>query len=138
MKKSRIAIWFGVVLLGMITSASAQTGAIRIAIPFDFTMGKQAMTAGTYKVAVNGSLLQVARVDGPDSASVMTSLTGGGPGQTLTPRLLFHRYNSQYFLAIAWIGEINQGHELYASAAELELARNTKQEQRVVLAVSRR
>jgi len=122
-------------LFVLLTSAFAQTGAIRVTVPFDFTVGRQTLAAGDYRVIINGpAMLQVARIDGPGSASVLTNYTGGGPNQDLTPRLVFHCYGNHHFLSVAWIGEVNQGHELFASSVELEYARTAKQEQTVLLA----
>jgi hypothetical protein len=118
----------------LLTSAFAQTGAIRVTVPFDFTVGKQTLAAGDYRVAISGSLLQVARIDGPGVAIVSTNNTGGGPNQNLSARLVFHCYGNRHFLSAAWIGEVNMGHELFASSAELEYARTTKQDQTIVLA----
>jgi hypothetical protein len=121
-------------LFVLLASAVAQTGAVRVTVPFAFTVGNQTLAAGDYKVSINGSLLQVARIDGPGTASVMTSYTGSGPNQDPNPRLVFHRYGKRHFLSQAWIGEVNGGHELFASSAELEYARTTKQDQAIVLA----
>jgi hypothetical protein len=135
MKNSRIMIAVAFALFVLITPVFAQTGAIRVTVPFNFAVGKQTLAAGDYMVTVNGqSLLTVARIDGPGVASVMTNYTGGGPNQDLTPRLIFHRYGNRHFLSEAWIGEVNMGHELFASAAELEYARTTHQDRRTVLA----
>ena len=135
MKSSRLMISVAFALFVLLTSAFAQTGAIRVTVPFDFSVGKQTLAAGDYRVIVNGpAMLQVARIDGPGSASVLTNYTGGGPNQDLTPRLVFHCYGNRHFLSVAWIGEVKMGHELFAPAAELEYARTTKQEQTVVLA----
>jgi len=134
MKSSRLMISIAFAVCVLLTSAFAQTGAIRVAVPFDFTVGRQTLAAGEYRVAISGSLLQVARIDGPGVASVSTNYTGGGPYQDLTPRLVFHCYGNRHFLSAAWIGEMNMGHELFASAAELEYARTTKQDQTIVLA----
>jgi len=54
--------------------------------------------------------------------------------EDMAPRLVFHCDGNRHFLAAAWIGEVNIGHELFASSAELEYARTTKQEQTIVLA----
>lgn len=134
MRLSRFTISVAFALFGLLAPAFAQTGAIHVTIPFNFTVGVQTFPAGEYKVAINGSLLRVARIDGPGIATVLTNFTGGGPGQNAAPRLLFHRYGNRYFLSVAWIGEIEQGHDLFASPKELELARTTKLEQKVVLA----
>jgi len=121
-------------LFVLVASAVAQTGAMRVTVPFNFTVGKQTLPAGDYKVSISNSLLEVARIDGPGTASVMTNKTGGGPDDNASPRLVFHCYGTHRFLSIAWIGEMNQGHELYASSAELEYARTTKQDEKIVLA----
>ena len=135
MKSSRIMISATFAFFVLLTSAFAQTGAIRVTVPFDFTVGRHTLAAGDYRVSINGqTLLQVARADGPGAAIVSTNYTGGSPNQDLSPRLVFHRYGNRYFLSTAWIGEVNMGHELFASSLELEYARTTKQEQTIVLA----
>lgn len=132
MKSSRIMIAVAFAMFVLLASAVAQTGAIRFSVPFDFTVGKQTLAAGDYKVSISGSVLEVARVHGPGTAYVMTNKTGAGPNEDLTPRLIFHRYGDRHFLSQAWIGD--GGHELYASVAELEYARAMKQDQMIVLA----
>jgi len=135
MKNSRFMISAVFAVFVLLTSAWAQTGAVRATVPFDFTVGKQTLPAGEYRVTINGpGLLQVARIAGPGAVSVMTNLTGGGPSQDSSPRLVFHRYGRRHFLSIAWIGDGNMGREPYASAEELEYARTTKQELVTVLA----
>ena len=134
MKSSRFMVSVAFAAFVLVTSAFAQTGAIRVSVPFDFTVGRQTLAAGDYRVAISGSLLQVARIDGPGVSTVSTNFTGGNPNQDMTSRLVFHCYGNRHFLSVAWIGETNQGHELYASAAELEYARTMKQEQTIVLA----
>jgi len=134
MKSSRFMISVAFAAFVLLTSAFAQTGAVRVTVPFNFTVGQQTLAAGDYKVSINGSLLQVARIDGPGTASVMTNKTGGGPNDDSSPKLVFHRYGTRRFLSEAWIGEVNGGHELYATSAELEYARTTKQDKNIVLA----
>lgn len=134
MKSPRLMFSVAFALFVLLTSAVAQTGTIRVSVPFAFTVGSQALAGGDYTVSSSGSLLRLARIDGPGVATVSTNLTGGGPNENLTPRLIFHCYGNRRFLSVAWIGEMNQGHELYASAAELEFARTTRQDRAVVLA----
>jgi hypothetical protein len=136
MKSTKLMISVALAMLVLLTSSAlAQTGAIRVAVPFDFTVGKQTLAAGQYRVTINGtSLLNLARIDGPGVAIVSTNYIGGGPNQNLSPRLIFHSYGNHHFLSEAWIGEVNMGHELFASSLELEVARTTKQEQTIVLA----
>jgi len=44
-----------------------------------------------------------------------------------TPRLIFHRYGSQYFPG-SGMGNSVQGHEFYASAREIQVVRNGGQD----------
>jgi hypothetical protein len=114
----------------LLTSAVAQSGAIKATIPFDFTIAKQNFPAGEYKVAVHGTVLQVVRLDGPSSAYVRYNLSAHN--KDVSPRLIFHRYGNRSFLSQAWI--TGAGRELIASPREIEYARTDKQEQVVVLA----
>jgi len=118
----------------VLTPAFAQTGAIRVSVPFAFTAGKRTMPAGDYRVAVNGSFLQLMNLDAKAVNNLMTNYTGGGPNQNQTPRLVFHCYGSHRFLTEAWIGETVMGHELAKSSAERELTRSTPAGQNIILA----
>ena len=132
MKRSHltIAVLFAVAIL--MTSAVAQTGAIKANIPFDFTIANQTFPAGEYKVAVQGTMLQVTRLDGQSSAYVQYNLSAHN--KDVSPRLIFHRYGNRSFLSQAWI--TTAGHEVIASPREIEYARTDKQEQIVVLAAA--
>ena len=83
MKSSRFMVSVTFALFVLLTSAFAQTGAIRVTVPFDFTVGRQTLAAGEYRVAINGtSLLNVARIDGPGVAIVSTNYTAADPTRT--------------------------------------------------------
>ena len=128
MKSPKAILWIAIAVCALFTQAVAQTEAARVSVPFKFSLANRTLPAGDYRVTINGSLLQIAAIDSNASATAMTVYAGGGHDQDLTPRLVFHRYGDHRFLAEVWIGEINMGHQLFASAGELEYARNTKQE----------
>ena len=130
--KPSIAAVFTILVL--LTPAFAQTGAIKANIPFDFTIAKQTLPAGEYKVAVEGTMLHVVQLDGTDSASVKYNLSAHN--KDMSSRLIFHRYGNRSFLSQAWIADA--GHELIASPREIEYARTGKQEETTVLASSLR
>jgi hypothetical protein len=130
MKNVRITLATLFAIFVLLTSAVAQTGAIKATIPFDFTIAKQTFAAGEYKVAVHSTTLQVVRLDGPSSAYVLYNLSAHN--KDVSPRLIFHRYGNRSFLSQAWI--TGAGHELIASPQEIEYARTDKQEQVVVVA----
>lgn len=130
MKKVRITLATVFATFVLLTSAVAQTGAIKAIIPFDFTIAKQSFAAGEYKVMVQGTMLQVIRLDGSGSAYVPYNLSA--QNKDVSPRLIFHRYGNRNFLSQAWI--TGTGHEVIASPREIEYARIDKQEQVVALA----
>jgi hypothetical protein len=132
MKNSKPSIAAVFTILVLLTPAFAQTGSIKVNIPFDFTVAKQTLPAGEYTVAVQGTVLQLARFGGHGSAFVPYCLPAHN--KDVSPRLIFHRYGNRSFLSQAWIADA--GHELIASPQEIEYARTDKQEQVVVLAAA--
>ena len=135
MKNTRFAGTAAFALLVMLTPVFGQSAGIRVDVPFKFVVGNTALAAGEYKVTVmKPGMLQLQRTDGRGTASFMTSYTGGGPYQDRRERLVFHTYGDHFFLSQVWIADVNLGHELYVSAAELEYARAGHQTQTVLVA----
>jgi hypothetical protein len=135
MKNARLTITAVLALFVLLTPAFAQSAGFRVQVPFEFAVGNHNLAAGEYKVTVmQPGMLQLERLDGRGTAAVMTTYTGGGPNQDLRPRLIFHSYGNHYFLSQVWIEDVNPGHELFASGAELEYARAGHQEQTTLLA----
>jgi hypothetical protein len=132
MKSSKVTISVVIALFVLLTSAFAQTGTVQANIPFAFTVGKQTLPAGEYRISISNSLLRVSPVDGHGAVYVGTYTIGGGPNEDKTSRLVFHRYGNRRFLSQAWIH--TGGNALFVSAPEREYARNTKLEQAIVLA----
>lgn len=119
-----------------ITSQSvAQTGVARVSVPFQFTIANKTLPAGDYSIAVNNSLLQVAAIDGKNSACAMTVYFGGASNDNMSTRLVFHRYGERYFLAQVWLGKLTWG-TMFASPQEVEYARTNNQENVTVAVVS--
>ena len=135
MKNTRAMVSATFALFILLTPVFAQSGGYKVQVPFEFAVGKHTLAAGEYQVSVvKPGMLQVRRTDGAGIATVITANAGGGPSQDLRPRLIFHNYGNQYFLSQVWIDDVNPGHELLASAAELEYARAGHQGQTILLA----
>jgi hypothetical protein len=137
MKNTRFMLSTAAAMLFALTPVFAQSAGFKVEVPFQFTVGKLTLGAGEYQVTVvkpGNMVLQLQRLDGPGTAAVMTTYIGGGPSQDQTPRLIFHNYAGHCFLSQVWIADVNVGHELFASASELEYARAGHQEQTVLLA----
>ena len=132
MKSSKLMIAVAFAMFVLIASSHAQTLSMNVTIPFAFTVGHQTLAAGDYSVIEQHTALKLVPADGHSGAIVLTNATGGHGDEDRTSRLVFHRYGDRYFLSQAWID--GGGREVFASAAELEYARTTKQEQTIVLA----
>src|SRR5215469_12712567 len=82
-------------LLISVPSTYAQT-AIRATVPFNFTVGKAEMPAGTYTISqVSSSVIEI-----QGSKSVVSIvLSGSGSSNDSTAKLVFHRYGDWYSLS---------------------------------------
>ena len=116
-------IMLSVLSLLATVSVHAQAGKqFTVTIPFDFSVAGKAMTAGQYLVGrATAEGLVIRRTDGNGSAFVMTRVVKDQPGET---RLVFRRYEDQYFLGEVWISGASVGRELPLSRRE----RSTAQE----------
>ncbi len=117
----------------LLIPALAQVRIVKADVPFNFVVGTKTMPAGEYTFALNGSgALRISQVKGAEITGISALPTAGS--DNAAPRLLFHRYGNRTFLAEVWVGEMSISHRLYASPAELEYAKTTKQETETVLA----
>jgi hypothetical protein len=121
------------VLFSLVSPTFAQT-AMRVTVPFNFTVGKQSLSAGDYRVTVKyfPPALMVDRIDGPGSASVLPSYANPTANRGGFSKLVFHCYASHCFLYEAWMREV--GYQLSASSAELEYAQKAPQDRMIVAA----
>jgi len=127
----------GISLAVGVASLGAQ-GRMRVDIPFDFTVAKSVLPAGTYEVrpALQGGDAILIRSENGKSG-VMFLTTGVYAEREETPKLVFHKYGSRYFLNQLWDGS-SIGHQLSTSRAEAELALQETGKRQVVLAAQNR
>ena len=77
---------------------SAQTIA-KATVPFDFTVGRTHMPAGTYEISPLSRAAILIR-DRKTAKSVLSLFNSEEPGRAdSTPKLVFHRYGDKYFLS---------------------------------------
>ncbi len=131
MKTSRVLAIVGFFVL--LAPALAQVRVVEANVPFDFVVGTKTMPAGEYSLSLIGAgALRISQLNGPEVAGIIAAPVGGN--DNAAPRLLFHRYGNRAFLTEVWLGEMSVSHRLYASPAELEYAKTTKQETTTILA----
>lgn len=118
-----LAVSFLVSALAGVT-ASAQSGNnIRAQIPFDFYVGDKMVAAGRCTVTAITSDGMALRID-HDGRQNIAALTNPAKGldRVANPRLVFHKYGDQYFLAAVW-GADGDGRALRESKRERNLRR---------------
>jgi hypothetical protein len=101
--------------------ALAETSATKVNIPFAFQVGTTILPAGDYTVSMLSEKAVVLQSN--DGQSVAVSLTNGIEKKNAArPHFLFNKYGGQYFLAEAWLKNIDGGRAIFVSAAEREMA----------------
>ena len=120
---SKVTLLSAMLLVTLAASAQGQTLQYRVKanIPFDFTVGDKALSAGKYSIGrtqrPDDLVLSIADVRGRTKALRLTSAT-----LTSHPRekaaLVFHRYGNQYFLFQVWPAHGNVGRQFPESTSE--------------------
>jgi hypothetical protein len=118
-----------------VSSQAQDQPRIKATIPFNFVVGSKELKAGEYVVRQFGSpgtqSLQFRSEDGDVQQTAFTV-----PIETNKignhERLVFHRYDDQYFLSQVWFAE-DDGHEFIAGAREKKAATEKSTADQVVV-----
>ena len=120
-------ITLSLVLIALVPAYAQQTS-MTVTIPVAFTVERTVLPAGDYVVThPSEKAIALRHVGGPETLITVTNYTAI-PQTPQTPRLIFHRYGSRYFLARAWMPNSDHGYEFFASAREIQLARHGGQD----------
>jgi hypothetical protein len=115
---------------GLVTALAcfinAQTSTARAEVPFDFRMGQSVMPAGTYLIQSSGALLTVREESGTRKSAMQLTLPTSRAQVSSQPKLEFHRYGSDYFLAAVWSQQSHEGRVLPKTKLEQELSRHSQ------------
>lgn len=123
--KTLIAL--ALVLLAL-APAYAQKTTATVNIPFSFTVDDVRMPAGEYIVSSPSErVVAIQHVGGPEAKATMTN-NGSSTNSDGRAKLVFHKYGNAYFLATAWLPNCDHAREFYASASEIQVARNGGQD----------
>ncbi len=125
-----VATLAAVALLSIPAVVQAQSGGMKVNVPFEFYIGNQKFPAGLYAVWRNhndASVVQVSDRNGHNSIIVtipITSRLENAAGQ-----LVFNRYGGYHFLSeVRWMGSASGG-QFPRSLVERRLAKNIAAEQ---------
>ena len=108
--------------------AYAQKTSATVNIRFAFTVDDVLMPAGEYLIyAPSEKVVSIQRVGGSEAKVTVT--TSGSATRTHGPaKLVFHKYGNAYFLTAAWMPNSDHAQEFFASASEIQVARNGGQD----------
>ena len=122
MKRITAIALLAIANFAMAGTSFAQSKMVKANIPFDFTVGKQLLPAGTYTIKAESSgLIAVKNHDKP--LTVLTLTVQDGSRSPKGGKLIFHKYGDQYFLS-----------EILCDSAEMDVAVSpSKAEKRVQL-----
>ena len=114
-----------------VPATTSVNGAVRVTIPFDFSVSGKSLKAGEYLIAPADE--KGISFKGSNGSAV--ALTNGiSSNKADGPKLVFHKYGHTYFLAQTWLRNSESGRELFVSPQEINMAREYKQEQVVLVA----
>jgi hypothetical protein len=141
MKKQALGISALLTLLVTLTAASvqAQSERSRISIPFTFVVGQKILPAGEYTFEPNSKdafhvwLLEGER--GKDAVFFPTVAVRARQTQEDT-KLVFYKYDDQYFLSEIWTAGDQSGYKLRVGALEQHLVKNGTHPDRVVVTLA--
>jgi hypothetical protein len=136
----RVIALSGLLLLLTFSSALGQSDrqTTIIHIPFNFTVGEKAFTAGKYVIEQNRKdsdlVWVIRRKDNVGKALILTRPVRANETVEET-RLVFHKYDDLYFLAEFWTPGSNTGREIQISNREkaLEKALAEKRQDHVLI-----
>jgi hypothetical protein len=98
MKRITAIALLAIANLAMAGTSFAQSKTVRANVPFDFTVGKQLLPAGTYAIKAESSgLIVIKNHDKP--ITVLTIAQQDGARSPNQGKLIFHKYGDQYFLS---------------------------------------
>ena len=120
-------ISLSLVLIALVPAYAQKTSAT-VNIPFSFSVDDVRLPAGEYTISSPSErVVNLQHVGGPEAKATMTN-NGSLTNSDGRAKLVFHRYGSAYFLSAAWLPNSDHAREFYASANEIQVARNGGQD----------
>jgi len=137
-RKIRGMVFSLAIVLTLAISASAQSGALVVNIPFDFYLGKTALSSGEYIVSLtgNGEVLQMTNKDNRKGIFSM-SMPAAPPRAQARSVLVFSRYGDEHFLSTIYWAESGRARQLPKGELEIEVAKNFARGTRIIAGASK-
>ena len=127
------AVLIGTVLVGL--PLYAQSLALRVNIPFEFSAGQHTLPAGTYIVEKRGDVLLIS--DGKGNTATILSNGTRNKAYKMESMVVFHRYGDQRFLSEVRWSDSSTARALMETPAERRLAKGIPAEPTTLAAINR-
>jgi hypothetical protein len=114
-------------LIGLAAASAHAQSAMKVNVPFDFTVGDKTLQAGQYSVEqalpqANPNALRIRKIES-NGQTLSLGIGMESPANVKPARLVFRKYGNHYFLAQVWLSAGNSGTEIRKGSLERELAR---------------
>jgi|SRR5947209_5772965 len=112
-------------ILGLASVKAQSGGAIEAKITFDFAAGETKLKAGDYTIKrIAKDTLLFRSADEKTSVLVLAPVSIQQTRNDAPERLVFHRFEGQYFLAEVWVNRNGEGRAVPGSKTEMRLAKS--------------
>ncbi len=118
-----IALVACVAFVTLAATPSQGQALIKADVPFSFSAGYGVLPAGEYSIAPSGFGQVMLLSNGRRGVELMTPNTTDLRDKINTPKLVFHRYGDEYFLAEIWTSADSCVRALRVQARERQLAK---------------
>ena len=120
MKRNLIVALTLVALSILTASTSFAQDKEKADVPFEFQIGKTSLPAGTYIVSKIADHSLVIRNREKTSKAALSNYSASD-SKSESPKMVFHKYGNNYFLAEIWAADGSAGMQLPESKREKEL-----------------
>src|SRR3982751_5813307 len=121
----RVLTMLSLVLVFCAAAANAQSLSRRINVPFSFSVGQQTLAAGEYTlepVRRDSRNMWLLQNRDTGKSAIFTTNEVRSLQSAATTKVIFSKYNGEYFLAQIWSAGDNSGREVKPSRHERQLA----------------
>jgi hypothetical protein len=117
--KNGISFTLGLCLLAgpLSVPLSAEPGAIRAKVPFEFVVAGKTLPAGEYRIVAVPHRVAIQDGNGKKLAVVLSNETSTGSSNKRS-KLIFHCYSQECFLSEVWSPDYEHGQLVHAPSEE--------------------
>lgn len=131
-KKLFVVLMVAFVASSTAVSMHAQSARLAVNVPFDFSVGKQHLNAGDYRVITQGSFVSFSRAGGTTTTEILFPGEDVHSNHNGQPFLRFTHYGTEYFLRMIVLSE-QDNYSLPRSPREKEILSTPRAVEEVVV-----